>query len=128
MDPLIIAGIILFVLLLVGAGFAFLMFYKSRIAKMPYPNCNGSNYVWNITFTPSSKFANMHDLVTYLAARKWERGPSYPIYIKQTVIGTVSNGTFTQSNDISNVTPGTYLLTPISSTNLCQSGKVTISK
>uniref|UniRef100_A0A6C0JW63 Uncharacterized protein n=1 Tax=viral metagenome TaxID=1070528 RepID=A0A6C0JW63_9ZZZZ len=115
-------------ILLAVAGIASYVYYRSNVQMVPYPNCNAGNYVWDIKFFPSATFANIHELIANLQSRSYATGPAYPIYIKQLVIGTVSTGKFMPSTDFANVTPGTYLLTPISSTNLCQSTRVTIEK
>lgn len=115
-------------ILLVVAGIGGYVYYNSNVQMVPYPNCNAGNYVWDIKFFPSSSFANIHELIVNLLSRSYETGPAYPIFIKDVSIGTVAAGKFTASTTVSDITPGTYLLTPISSTNLCQSGRVTIQK
>jgi len=115
-----IVGIVIFIAL-VGLG----LYYFRTVDYVPYPNCNAGNYVWDIKFYPST-FTNMASLISDLSKRVYETGPSYPIYIKTTIIGTVANGRFTSASGFSNITPGSYRLTPISSNNLCQSNLVTI--
>jgi hypothetical protein len=98
-------------------------YYLNRV---PYPNCSAN---WDIRFPVGNKFETPQDLINNLSSRFYELGTdSYAIFVKDWNIGSVNNGLFYPSDEYKSVTAGTYMLTPISKTNTCQSGAVIIEK
>lgn len=107
-------------LFLIAVGSYFYLKY------VPYPDCTTT---WDIRFPVTNTFETVQDLVNDLSGRIYEFGSSsYSIFIKDWVIGTVNNGAFYPSDEYKSVTAGTYLLTPISKTNTCQSGQIIIKE
>lgn len=112
---------ILAVLLFAGIGIGLYFYFSKKLFTVPYPTCNAGDDVWKIQLF--SDYSSYQDLLDDLVSRKYEMGPAYNIYIKNSLIGSVSQGKFTQLKT-TKITPGGYLLTPVSDTNLCQSSLV----